>query len=184
MLLLTRTQVDSSYFGVLLPAFLVLATGMSMTMTPMTAAVMASVPPQHAGVASAATNTSREIGGVFGIALLGAVVTGAFNRAFQSNLLTSGFPKGMAAAIAERGGNAFAAGGGSVAQILHAVPGITQPQAQAILVSVQNAFVHAIHVGMVVAVFFQVLAAALGFFFVRSHVGIEHEAEHVPAAAI
>ncbi|HJP65931.1 MAG TPA: MFS transporter, partial [Actinomycetota bacterium] len=185
MLLLARTQVDSSYVGVLLPAFLVLATGMSMTMTPMTAAVMASVPPQHAGVASAATNTSREIGGVFGIALLGAVVTSAFSRAFQSNLLSHGFPKGVAAKIAAEGGNGFAAGGGvSAPQLVHLIPGINLTQAQAILDAVKEAFVHAIHVGMFVAIGFQVLAAALGYFFVRSHVGIEHGPAEEKAPAI
>jgi EmrB/QacA subfamily drug resistance transporter len=174
MLLLTRTQVDSSYWSVLLPAFLVLATGMAMTMTPMTAAVMASVPPQHAGVASAATNTSRELGGVFGIALLGAVVTNAFTRAFQSDLVARGFAPAVASKVAEAGGNGFAAGAGTVQQIMHAVPGITTQQAQAVVESIQQAFVHSMHIGMLVAVAFQVLAGALGFFFVRSHVGIEH----------
>src|SRR5207249_4003191 len=91
--LLLRTTPESSYVGVLLPAFLVLAAGMAMTMSPMTAAVMASVDSRHAGVASAATNTSREIGGVFGIALLGAVVTAAFKRAFLVRLVGSGFPR-------------------------------------------------------------------------------------------
>jgi EmrB/QacA subfamily drug resistance transporter len=182
MLLLTRTQVDSSYWTVLLPAFLVLATGMSMTMTPMTAAVMASVPPQHAGVASAATNTSRELGGVFGIALLGAVVTNAFTGTFQSNLVAQGFPAAVASKIAEAGGNGFAAGAGTVQQILHAVPGISFEQAQAVRASIEQAFVHSMHVGMAIAIVFQVLAAALGFFFVRSHVGIEHPTDQPVAA--
>src|SRR5437773_6929440 len=85
--LLLRTSVDSSYVTVILPSFIVLAAGMAMTMTPMTAAVMGSVETRHAGVASAATNTSREIGGVFGIALLGAIVTSAFKRGFAARLI-------------------------------------------------------------------------------------------------
>src|SRR5207249_25755 len=97
-------HVDSSYVGVLLPAFIVLPFGMAMTMTPMTAAVMSSVETRHAGVASAATNTSREIGGVFGIALLGAIFTSAFKRNFLSRLVAAGAPsrRRLRAATARR----------------------------------------------------------------------------------
>src|SRR5439155_24180404 len=109
--LLLRTDVASPYGTVLLPAFIVLATGMAMTMSPMTAAVMASVDTRHAGVASAATNTSREIGGVFGIALLGAVVTCAFKSAFQSHLVGFGIPQAQAASIVTQSGARSAAGG-------------------------------------------------------------------------
>ena len=48
--------------------------GMGATMAPMTAAVMNSVGRERAGLGSAMTNTSREVGGVLGIALLGAIL--------------------------------------------------------------------------------------------------------------
>ena len=53
---------------------------MGLVMTPMTAAVMGAVPRERAGMASATSNASREVGGVFGIALLGAIVTHIFSR--------------------------------------------------------------------------------------------------------
>jgi EmrB/QacA subfamily drug resistance transporter len=174
--LLLRTQVDSSYLTVLLPAFLVLAAGMAMTMTPMTAAVMGSVETRHAGVASAATNTSREIGGVFGIALLGAVVTAAFKRSFLSHLIGAGFPASAAGQIAAQAGAQSAAGRVTVASVLkNAPPGTTGPQAQAIVDSVHGGFVHAMHMGMLVAVGFMILASIVSALFVRSHVGGESE---------
>ncbi len=43
-------------------------------MTPMSAAVMGSVPVAKAGVASGVLNTSRQIGGALGIALMGAIL--------------------------------------------------------------------------------------------------------------
>src|SRR5205823_9232452 len=95
--LMLRTDVGSPYTTVLLPAFLVLAAGMASTMTPMTAAVMGSVPVRNAGVASAATNTSREIGGVFGIALLGAIVTSSFRSGWGTAMTAAGIPKAQAA---------------------------------------------------------------------------------------
>src|SRR6266516_2923371 len=112
--LVLRTQPDSSYLTVILPSMIVMGAGMATTMSPMTAAVMASVPVQRAGVASAATNTSRELGGVFGIALLGAVVTSAFKRSFLAKLVAFGFPHATAATIVAKAGSKAAAGGGSL----------------------------------------------------------------------
>jgi hypothetical protein len=171
MALLLRTDVNSSYGTVLLPAFIVLAAGMAMTMTPMTAAVMASVEPRHAGVASAATNTSRELGGVFGIALLGAIVTGAFKRGFLARLIASGVPKGQAQAILAKAGASAAAGN------------TTGDGAGSTLVTaVKGSFVHAIHVGMLVAIGFMLLASVVSFLFVRSHVERADERVAVHAA--
>jgi hypothetical protein len=146
----------------------VLAAGLAMTMTPMTAAVMASVPPQNAGVASAATNTSRELGGVFGIALLGAVVTASFTRNFFAQLVSKGFPPNIAHRIVGTAGSQAAAGGGTAEAFTKA--GISPDQAQAIIDSVHQSFVHAIHVGMFIAIGFMVLASVVSFVFVRSHV--------------
>ena len=73
--------IDSSYWYIL-PIFMVMGHGMGATMAPMTAAVMGAVGPQRAGLGSAMTNTSREIGGVLGIALLGTILTTMLRRSF------------------------------------------------------------------------------------------------------
>ena len=70
----TQLQVDTSYW-LMAPVFIIMGHGMASVMAPMTAAVMNSVGPQRAGLGSAMTNTSREVGGVFGIALLGTILT-------------------------------------------------------------------------------------------------------------
>ena len=165
MALLLRTEPGSSYLGVILPAFVVLGGGMAMTMAPMTAAVMASVEPRHAGVASAATNTSRELGGVFGIALLGAVVTSAFQRGFLARLVETGLPLSRAREMVELAGARAAAGsaGGRI------------PLNPELAAAVRQSFVHSIHIGMMVAVGFMLLASVVSALFVRSHVGQHHD---------
>lgn len=158
MALLLRTQTNSTYLGVLLPAFMVLAAGMGMTMTPMTAAVMGSVEIRHAGIASAATNTSRELGGVFGIALLGAIVTTAFTRGLSAQLVAAGVPLSQAQALVARLGTRAAAGNvgqGSSPVIAHAV---------------RASFVHALHVGLGIGVASMLLASLLSVCFIRSHI--------------
>jgi predicted MFS family arabinose efflux permease len=148
MALLIRTEPGSSYATVILPAFVVLGAGMAMTMAPMTSAVMGSVETRHAGVASAATNTSRELGGVFGIALLGAIITSAFRRGLVAELIAAGLPPVWAADIAAHAGNQAAAG---------AAPASGGPLVAAVL-------------GMVIAVGFMLLASVVSAMYVRSHV--------------
>jgi predicted MFS family arabinose efflux permease len=77
-LLLTPTTA----YPVMFPIFLAMGLGMGMTMAPMTAAVMNSVGRERAGLGSAMTNTSREVGGVLGIAILGAILSTQIRTAF------------------------------------------------------------------------------------------------------
>jgi MFS family permease len=174
--LMLRSEPASSYFAVIFPSMVVWGAGMALTMAPMTAAVMASVPTRHAGVASAATNTSRELGGVFGVALLGAIVTSAFRRSFTGRLVTDGIPH--ATQIVAKAGSKAAAGGGSLAAFKQqAPPGTPVALVERVYNAAQQSFVHAMHIGIFVAIGFMVLAAIVSAVFVRSHVG----AHDVPA---
>jgi EmrB/QacA subfamily drug resistance transporter len=57
------------------PAMLPAMVGMAVTLTPFTAMVMTSVPPERAGMGSATNDTTRELGLALGVAVLGSVVT-------------------------------------------------------------------------------------------------------------
>jgi EmrB/QacA subfamily drug resistance transporter len=93
-------HVDSSYWYIL-PAFVLMGHGLGATMAPMTAAVMNSVGPQRAGLGSAMTNTSREVGGVLGIAVLGTILTTRLKDAFAPALSALRLPAPLEARIAE-----------------------------------------------------------------------------------
>ncbi len=70
MLLLGRITANSSYIFVILPALLVLGVGLGAIMAPSMNTATAGVTPADAGVASATVNTSQQIGGSIGTALL------------------------------------------------------------------------------------------------------------------
>jgi EmrB/QacA subfamily drug resistance transporter len=74
-LLMLRVQAHISYFGTLLPGLLLFALGLSMTVAPLTSAVLSQVDPRNAGVASAVNNAVARIAGLIAIALVG-VITG------------------------------------------------------------------------------------------------------------
>jgi EmrB/QacA subfamily drug resistance transporter len=87
--LLATTTVS---YPTLLPAFILGGLGMGLTFAPLSEAVMASTAESRQGQASGAYNTIRELGGVFGIAVLGAV--------FQHIvILPSDFVSGFRAAV-------------------------------------------------------------------------------------
>jgi EmrB/QacA subfamily drug resistance transporter len=73
LLLLSTLDVGSNFWDIL-PALILGGLGMSLTMTPATAAAIGSVPVAKAGVGSGVLNTFRQVGGALGIAIMGAIV--------------------------------------------------------------------------------------------------------------
>src|ERR1700733_1994537 len=77
-------------YATLVPAFVISGVGMSLFFAPVANVVLSSVRRDQEGIASGANNAIRELGGVFGIAVLGAVFTArggyASGTAFVSGL--------------------------------------------------------------------------------------------------
>src|SRR6478735_5548915 len=73
LLYFTQVSVDGSYLGDLLPGFLVIAMGMAFSFVSISIAALAGVQAKDAGLASGLINTSQQIGGALGIAVLSAV---------------------------------------------------------------------------------------------------------------
>jgi EmrB/QacA subfamily drug resistance transporter len=70
-------EADSDYWVVL--AFLMLlAAGMAATMAPATDSIMGEVPPNKAGVGSAINDTTRELGGALGVAIIGSLMSARY----------------------------------------------------------------------------------------------------------
>jgi len=74
-LLMLRVQVPVAYWADLLPGVVFFALGLSMTVAPLTSAVLGDIDTQHAGVGSAVNNAVARIAGLIAIALAG-VITG------------------------------------------------------------------------------------------------------------
>jgi Na+/melibiose symporter-like transporter len=93
--LLSRLGVDSSYWSIF-GAFVVMVSGMSVAMAPLTNAIMSGVPRDRAGVGSAMNDVSRELGGSLGVAVLGSILTSQYASSLGSTL--SGLPDSARAA--------------------------------------------------------------------------------------
>lgn len=69
-----QVKIDSSYLGLVLPAMLLLAVGIAVIQGPATESIMSSLPLDEAGAGAAVNDTTREIGGTLGVAVLGSLV--------------------------------------------------------------------------------------------------------------
>jgi EmrB/QacA subfamily drug resistance transporter len=81
----TQVSVDGSYVGDLLPGFLLIGVGLGFSFVPVSIAALAGVTGKDAGLASGLINTSQQIGGALGLAILTTIATTR-----TENLLASG----------------------------------------------------------------------------------------------
>src|SRR3954468_11884723 len=75
MLLFARVSPDGTYASDVLVPSLLVAVGIGLSFVPVTIAAVAGVRPQEAGLASGIVNTSRQVGGSLGLAILATVAT-------------------------------------------------------------------------------------------------------------
>ena len=74
--LLLRTGLHTSYVTDVLPAVLVFSLGLTMTVAPLTAAVLADADESDAGIASAVNNAVARVAGLVGVPIAGVVAAG------------------------------------------------------------------------------------------------------------
>ncbi len=92
----TQVSADGSYSVDLLPGFFAIGIGIGFSFVPMSIAALAGVAPHEAGLASGLINTSQQIGGALGVAVLSTVFTNRADHlvaggASRPDALTSGF---------------------------------------------------------------------------------------------
>ena len=141
---MTSLTNNTPYF-VIAVAFAVLGAGMGMTAAPGTGEIMSSVPLSKAGVGSAVNDTTRELGGALGIALLGSVA----NSAYRSNVDLDGI--GLSAEAAEAAGESIGAASAVASSV---------PDGRALVTEAASAFTDAFNLANGVAVAVAVAAAA------------------------
>jgi EmrB/QacA subfamily drug resistance transporter len=86
VVMLSRLGTHVSYFADLLPGLFVWALGLSMTVAPLTAAVLAGVDADQAGIGSAVNNAVARVAGLIGTAAIGAIVAAQFTSSLDSRL--------------------------------------------------------------------------------------------------
>src|SRR6266545_3519173 len=96
MLWYTQIPTHGSFWGNLLPGYLMVGVGMAFAFIPMSIAALAGVAPQEAGLASGLINTSQQIGGALGVAMVSTIAFTHMRTLLavghdQASALTGGF---------------------------------------------------------------------------------------------
>jgi len=139
--------------------------GFGLAFTAMTSAVLAAVPPERSGMAASTVNTSRELGGVFGAAILGSILSAQITGSLARKLVALGIPANFRAIVIQAvthggvpksacGVSSSAAGGAGAAACGHA------KLVNEVIHAAEDAFAGGLHVLLVLAAAL-LLAAAL-----------------------
>jgi EmrB/QacA subfamily drug resistance transporter len=171
LILLGLLLSPTTSYVLMFPIFLVMGHGMGATMAPMTAAVMNSVGRERAGLGSAMTNTSREVGGVLGIALLGAILSSQIRSAFAPAIASLG----LSAAQLESVGSSARQGGLNLA-------GLSPAQAAGVQSAFNSAFMQGFRPALLFAGAVLLIAAFVSNRFIPGRDTIAHH--HATADAV
>ncbi len=176
--LFARIGIHSPYLYVLL-SLIPFISGMALTMSPMTTAIMSAVPPRRAGAGSAMNDATRELGAALGVAVLGSLAASRYASALRG--VTASLPP------AERH-----LAGSSLTGALQVASRLPARSAALVSHGARVAFVDGIHVACIAGVALALLAVGLVLRFLPSEVRHYGEVESpvlhpspvvVPAAA-
>ncbi len=155
LLLQVNLTATSSYISVAWRMML-LAVGMGLTMAPATESIMGSLPLAKAGVGSAMNDTTRQVGGALGVAIIGSVLSSVYGSTITDAFSGKMPAKALDIAQSSVGGaleiaNRAGAAGDAVARVA------------------KNAFVNAMHGGALVAAAAAVLGVIVAAVFLPAH---------------
>ena len=139
-LLIASQLTAGAAYGQVALALMVIAAGMALTMAPATESIMGSLPPAKAGVGSAVNDTTRELGGAIGVAVLGSLLASHYSASIVKATAGAPIPAALQGPIKD-----------SVAVAMGLADKLGGAQGAALRSAAGNAFVDGMGVALIVA---------------------------------
>jgi sugar phosphate permease len=180
-LLLTSFAISPNPGYVPLAAALaVTGIGVGSTVVPATSSALSAVPPERSGMAASATNTSREIGAVTGVAVRGALVSAKLTADIIARLQALGLPRsisqivinGVETGLVPSSGKTNGAGGAAGAGQGKLV--------QEVIQAAYSAFQSGLHAALYLSAILVLVAGVFSFFWLGRDRPAEPEANPTP----
>jgi len=149
--LLSLLPVENGY-PVVVGAMMIMAAGMGLVMAPATESIMGSLPPAKAGVGSAMNDTTRQMGGALGVAIIGSVLASSYRPGVSSALGALDAPQ-QVIDVAEE----------SITGAMHAAAQLPAPLGDAVAAAASSEFVTAMHGAVLVGAVVLLVAAGIVF---------------------
>jgi EmrB/QacA subfamily drug resistance transporter len=160
------TPQNAPYWGQIVVAMSLMAAGLALTTGPATDAIMGALPPAKAGAGSAVNDTTREVGGTLGVAILGSVLSSYYGNHLVSAYRGLGAPAGVAHSASQSVVAGLITAG-------HFPPGLRSAAAE----SVRQSFMTGLHAGSFAAAAATFAAAVVALAFLparaRTHAASE-----------
>jgi len=166
-LLASRAQTDSPYWTFIVPCMALMAAGMGLATGPATDAILAALPAAKSGVGSAVNDTTREVGGALGVAVVGSVMSSWYADRLTELWTPLQVPRDVLGAAKDSVGAAM-----SISKQLPAA--VSSPAISA----VGDAFMEGLRVGCYVVAAACLLASIAAFLFLPAHDRPDPEGRH------
>jgi EmrB/QacA subfamily drug resistance transporter len=151
---ISATTDAASAYSVIATAMMLMGFGLGSAVTPATESILGSLPREKAGVGSAVNDTTREVGGTLGVAVLGSIMASVYGGRIADALSGTPLPAALRTAASE-----------SLAAALQIGERVGGRVGAGIATTAQSAFVHAFQIGSVVTGGVALLGAAIAFLF-------------------
>jgi Na+/melibiose symporter-like transporter len=160
---------DISYRDDVLWRLVLMAMGMGLTMAPATESIMGSLPRAKAGVGSAMNDTTRQVGGALGVAIIGSAMSSTYGPKVAEVFRDAGL-SGAPVAIAQDG----------LGQALEVASTLPAELGQQVADGARAAFVDGLHHGVLVAAFAALVGSFVAWRFLPAHEAPAGELEASP----
>jgi EmrB/QacA subfamily drug resistance transporter len=157
--LLSFVPVMDGYPNVI-AGMMIMAAGMGLVMAPATESIMGSLPPAKAGVGSAMNDTTRQMGGALGVAIIGSVLASAYRPGVSSALNAVGAPQDVIDIAQE-----------SITGAMHAADQLPTALGDAVRTAAATEFVSAFHSAVLVGAVVLLVAAGIVFKWLPARAG-------------
>ena len=171
MMWMTQFGAHAAYWGPVVISMMILALGFSLISSPSTSALMSSLSPAQIGAGAAVNETTRELGGTLGVAVVGSVFASLFGRRI-AQVLTPLQLSHHDVVVAQSSMQAALRVVGGVA------PTGRSAEAATVHTGVTQAFMDGFHHGCVVAAATAIVVAVVTFFYLPRQTATPGHAEH------
>jgi Na+/melibiose symporter-like transporter len=175
LLISTLPATNISYLRDVLPRLVLMAIGMGLVMAPATESIMGSLPRAKAGVGSAMNDTTRQVGGALGVAVVGSVMLSVYSGRVGNAIASAHLPVSADLASQARQNLSTALG---IARDPHVPAGVSTR----LVTEINQAFVSGMHRGVLFAAAATLLGAIAVFRYLPAR-GRDPEAAQAPAPA-
>ena len=156
-------------------ALVIAGVGFGIMLVPVTSTPLTVVRPEHSGMAASVTNTSREMGAVFGVAVLGSIVNSKLTGQLAARLKAIGIPPSFQNLVIHAVTGGGIGSGGAASQAEHSKNAAIAKIATKVVNAAYEAFGSGLHVALEISGVLLLVGAVVAVTMVHTPRGASYE---------